>query len=70
MNVGNLLGDLSRMRAECDYQLNMPLRFQNRSVSIDQMLSMAVQTAEDLWNALEEYSPGDSPDGCPCPISN
>ena len=67
--IGNLLRDLFRMRAECDYEIVPPLRFQRRSYSVSDVLSIAVNKAEALWAALELYSPGDSPDGCICNVA-
>ena len=70
VRIGHLLRDLFRMRAECDYEIAPPLRFRGRSYSIEQVLIMAVETAETLWDALDVYSPGDSPDGCLCKIAS
>ena len=65
--VGNLLNDLMTLRSEADYQLVLPLRFRNRSLDAKQLLNLAVETAQQLLDALEEYSPGEAEDGCECP---
>jgi hypothetical protein len=65
--VGSLLGDLMRLRTEADYRLVQPLRFRNRSMDVPQLLSLAVELAEQLLDALETYSPGEAEDGCYCP---
>ena len=66
-NVGQLLGRLMRLRNEADYQLQPPLRYQNRSYTSERLMRRAVDTGEELKLALETYSPGESPDGCDCP---
>lgn len=65
--VGTLLNDLLTLRSEADYQLVLPLRFRNRSLDAKQVLDLAVETARQLLDALEEYSPGEAEDGCKCP---
>ncbi len=65
--VSQLLGSLTRMRTEADYQLNPPLRYRSRSYSPEQLMAEAMQLGEDLLEALERYSPGEAPDGCHCP---
>ena len=65
--VSNLLNDLMVLRSEADYQLVLPLRFKNRSLDANQVLDLAVKTAEQLLDALDEYSPGEAEDGCKCP---
>ena len=66
-DVGNLLNDLMALHSEADYQLVLPLRFRNRSWGAKQVLDLAVNTARQLLDALEEYSPGEAEDGCECP---
>lgn len=67
--VGDLLADLSRMRTEADYQLSPPLKFQRRSLTTSELLSKAVETTQQLWKAMEEYSPGEAKDGCICLVA-
>ena len=65
-DIGVLLNDLMTLRAEADYQLTPPLRFRSRSLETKQFLGLAVNTAQQLLDALEEYSPGEAEDGCKC----
>ena len=66
-NVGVLLNDLMELRAEADYQLVPPLTFRNLRLDSKQILDTAVKIAQQLLDALEEYSPGEAEDGCECP---
>ena len=65
--VGRLLNDLRMLRSEADYELVPPLRFRNRPLEPPQFLGLAVETARQLLDALEEYSPGEAEEGCKCP---
>ena len=66
--VGQLLGGLMRLRGEADYQLQPPLRYQNRPFTPEQLMLRALYLGEDLLDALEGYSPGEAADGCRCPV--
>ena len=46
-----------------------PLRYRGRSYSAERLMSRAVSLAEELLHALEDYSPGEAPDGCDCPTA-
>ena len=65
--VAELLGELSSLRAECHYQLTLPLRFRGASYQPDQMLELALDRSNRLLSALEIYSPGEAPNNCNCP---
>lgn len=65
--VGILLNDLRILRSEADYELVPPLRFKSRLLDSEQFLNLAVETARQLLDALEDYSPGEAEDGCRCP---
>ncbi len=69
IKVGQRLNDLRMMRSEADYQLAPPLRYRGRSYSAERLMSRAVSLAEELLQALEDYSPGEAPDGCDCPTA-
>lgn len=66
-SVGSLLNDLMRLRAEADYRLASPLRFRNRPMTAQDLLNVAVESANQLLDALETFSPGEAEDGCNCP---
>ena len=68
-NVGGLLNDLMMLRRESDYELVPPLRFRRRSLTIQELMQQAIESGEDLLDALESYSPGEAPDGCDCPTA-
>lgn len=65
-NVAQLLRQLSRMRNISDYELASPVRYNNFQVSPSQFMKMASIVAQELIQALDEYSPGDASDGCDC----
>ncbi len=65
--VGNLLNDLMLLRSEADYELIPPLRFRSLRLDARQLLKLAIETARQLMDALDEYSPGEAEDGCSCP---
>lgn len=65
--IGQLLGNLMRLRTEADYQLVPPLLYQRRTYTAEQLMRRALTVGQDLLRALEEYSPGEAPDGCDCP---
>ena len=65
--VGRLLNDLRLIRSTADYELVSPLTFIDRSLDPGQFMNIAVQTARQLLDALDDYSPGESEDGCRCP---
>ena len=64
--VGNLLRDLMLLRREADYELAPPIRFRGRRLAPRQFMELAVETARQLLDALEDYSPGEAEDGCTC----
>ena len=65
--IARLLDDLTRLRAECHYQLTLPLRFRDTSYQPNQILELALEKSNQLLAALEAYSPGEAPDNCNCP---
>ena len=44
------------------------LRFENQSISDEQLMELALDISRQLLAALERYSPGAAPDGCRCPV--
>ena len=66
-NVGILLNDLMALRAEADYRLVLPLRFRNRPLNAPDFVRVALESARQLLDALEAFSPGEAEDGCNCP---
>ena len=62
------LNNLRMMRSEADYQLVLPLRYIGRSYSVERILERSVSIGEELLELLEEYSPGEAPDGCECRV--
>ena len=66
-NVGRLLNGLMALRAQADYRLTSPLRFRNRRLNVQQLVDLALVSAQQLLDALEAFSPGEAEDGCNCP---
>ena len=66
-NVSRHLNDLMMLRTEADYRLASPLRYRNRPFSVQQLFHQALESARQLLDALEEFSPGEAEDGCNCP---
>ena len=67
--IGRLLNDLRMLRSAADYELALPIRFRGRSLTPEEFLSLAVETARQLLDALDDYSQGESEDGCRCPLA-
>ena len=67
--IGRCLRDMARLSREADYELVPPLRFENRSISDEQLMRLALDISRQLLAALERYSPGAAPDGCRCPVA-
>ena len=66
--IGTLLNRMIQLRSEADYELAPPLRFENHSISAEQLMEFALDISQQLLAALERYSPGAAPDGCRCPV--
>jgi hypothetical protein len=64
--VGGFLNDLMILRRESDYELVPPFRFRRRSLTVQELVQQAIESGEDLLDALERFSPGEAPDGCEC----
>lgn len=67
--VQSLLAQLSHLRNIADYNLVGPVRYQNRTRSAADLMSIAVSVAADLLDALEIFSPGPAADGCVCRVA-
>ena len=65
--VRRLLRQLSNMRNISDYELAEVIRYERRSRTASELMSMAMTVAEELLTALESFSPGPAPEGCFCP---
>ena len=63
--VGNLLDQLRRLRTTADYDL-AGMTFNKLTINDKKLLEIAVKQGELLLKALEQYSPGEAADGCPC----
>ena len=63
------LSYMAQLRREADYELVPPLRFENQSISDEQLMELALDISRQLLAALECYSPGAAPDGCRCPVA-
>ena len=46
------------------------LRFENQSISDEQLMELALDISRQLLAALERCSPGAAPDGCRCPVAH
>lgn len=66
--VANLLQQLRNLRTQVDYELGQ-MYISRRPVTAAQVLASAISVAEQLLDALEDYSPGEAPDGCICRVS-
>ena len=66
IRIGRLLSNLRMMRAEADYQLDLPLRYRNRRHSPEQLPRRCLFVAEELLRVLDDFSPGAAADGCRC----
>jgi hypothetical protein len=64
--IAYMLRQLSAMRNISDYELGSSITYNNSQVGASQLMTMASIVARELYEALEEYSPGEAPDGCDC----
>ena len=69
MLVATRLRSLMEMREEADYQIGGLLLIKGRTRSVEDVLGMALSTADQLLEALESYSAGPASDGCRCLIA-
>ena len=65
--IAQLLRTLARLRAESDYQLEPLLRYGNNLYNPLQIMEFALGFAGQLLEALDDYSKGESNEGCRCP---
>ena len=64
--VSRLLQELLELRRVADFDIAPPLTFNNAPIVPQELLTSALEIARELLNALEEYSPGESEEGCRC----
>ena len=65
-NIANLLKDLRDLRAQADYELSPQTYYRGIRMSWQTLVGIAMVHGEQLLEELEQYSPGDAGDGCPC----
>ena len=65
-NVGQLLGQLMRLRSLADYELSPSHRIGRQALTPEQLMRRALDVSERLLSALEKYSPGEAMDGSGC----
>ncbi len=63
IDAANFLRRLAWMRGECDYQIGAELRYEQGTMALPAMVSLALEAAADCLAALDAYSPGESADG-------
>ena len=63
--IGNLLNDLLQLRGLADYEIGQ-LNFRNLVLTPDRLMGLAKIYADDLLEALQDFSPGEAEDGCIC----
>ena len=59
-DIADGLRRLASMRAECDYRIAGPLRYEGRAITIDDILAEALDIASALLSDLDAYSLGES----------
>ena len=64
--IAVLLGQLSMMRNISDYELGSSVRYNNFLLTPGQLMRLALMVAQDLLVTLDDYSPGEAPEGCEC----
>ena len=67
LKVAFFLRRLRYFRTIVDYELGQ-LYWDHNPVTASEVMNMATETAKRLIVALENYSPGEAPDGCSCPV--
>lgn len=65
-NIANLLKDLRDIRVQADYELSTQLNYRGNRINWESLVKIAMVYGQDLMEELENYSPGEASDGCPC----
>ncbi len=65
--IARRLDNIRRMRNASDYTLGNSIRLGQRTLESAELMGFALIVADDLLGALEDFSPGEAPDGCDCP---
>ena len=65
-SIGNLLKDLRDLRAQADYDLSPQTYYRGNRMNWQSLVTIAVVFGEQLLEELEQYSPGEAGEGCPC----
>ena len=68
-DIARELNNIRRMRNTSDYELGHPVRFGQRTLGSAELMHFALIVADSLLAALEDFSPGEAPDGCDCPTA-
>ncbi len=68
--ISNLLRQLSRMRNLADYELRKIILLNRRSLDSNQLMRLALLVADELFQALETYSPGEASEDSECRVSS
>ena len=66
--VANLLTELNKLRTLADYDLGQ-MYYAGQTITPAELLRRATKVGQQLLTALDSYSPGESPDGCKCPVN-
>ena len=68
-DIARMLDHVRQMRNVCDYELGHPIQLGQRTLASAELMGFALIVADSLLAALEDFSPGEAPDGCDCPTA-
>ena len=66
--IARLLAQVSAMRNLADYELKPTIQYEGHTLGSAQLMTQTLTVAENLLTALDDFSPGEAPDGCDCPV--
>ena len=67
--IARLLTQASAIRNLADYELSESISYEGREYGSRELLDLAITITGNLIEALEDFSPGEAPDGCDCPTA-
>ena len=68
-DISQMLRRILNMRNVADYELKHAVQVNRLTLGAEQLMHFALIVADGLLAALEDFSPGEAPDGCDCPTA-
>ena len=68
-DISQMLRRILNMRNVADYELRDTVQVNWMPLGAEELMHLALNVADDLLAALEDFSPGEAADGCNCPTA-